>query len=149
MGARRYGISLRVFNSIAHEWAQRTSEMSSWTREEKFHIYKQPCIIFFYHINTIALYWQENSTLWIRIDNPRIKIVKCVSAKAQDEKMCWNTTKTMGIIFNIKNSQLLTWSSPTEEIFQVHGQNRPVASLPVVDFRSQPREILLPTPLNT
>ena len=29
MGVRRYGISLRVFNSIAHECAQRTSEMSS------------------------------------------------------------------------------------------------------------------------
>ena len=47
MGARRYGNSLRVFNSIAYEWAQRTSEMSSWTREEKFHIYKQPCISLF------------------------------------------------------------------------------------------------------
>ena len=47
MGARRYGISLQVFNSIAHEWAQQTSEMSSWTREEKFHVYKQPCIISF------------------------------------------------------------------------------------------------------
>ena len=29
MGVRRYGINLRVFNSIAHELAQRTSEMSS------------------------------------------------------------------------------------------------------------------------
>ena len=47
MGVRRCGISLRVFNSIAYEWAQRTSKMSSWTREEKFHIYKQPCIILF------------------------------------------------------------------------------------------------------
>ena len=28
------------------------------------------------------------------IDNPRIKIVKCVGAKAQDEKMRWNTIKT-------------------------------------------------------
>ena len=37
MGVRRYGINLRVFNSIAHELAQRTSEMSSWTREEKFY----------------------------------------------------------------------------------------------------------------
>ena len=45
MGPRRYGISLWVFNLIAHEWAQQTSEMSSWTQEEKFHIYKQPCII--------------------------------------------------------------------------------------------------------
>ena len=29
MGARRYGISPRVFNSIGHEWAQRTDEISS------------------------------------------------------------------------------------------------------------------------
>ena len=35
-GARRYGICLQVFNSIAHEWAQRTSEMSSWTRKRNF-----------------------------------------------------------------------------------------------------------------
>ena len=47
MSAPRYGISPRVFNSIAHEWAQRTSEMLSWTREDKFHICKQPCIILF------------------------------------------------------------------------------------------------------
>ena len=31
----------------------------------------------------------------------------------------------------------MNWSLPTEEIFQVHGQNRSVAYLLVVDFRSQ------------
>ena len=45
---------------------------------------------FVYHINTIALYRQEKSTLLIneskRIDNPRVKIVKCVGAKTRDEK---------------------------------------------------------------
>ena len=55
----------------------------------------------------------------------------------------------MGVIFSTQNSQLLTWSVPTEEIFQVHGHNRPVANLPVVDFRSQLREMPLPKPLNT
>ena len=59
------------------------------------------------------------------------------------------TKTTMGITFNLQNSRLLTLSLPTEEIFQVHGQNRPVANLPVVDFRSQPREMPLPKPLNT
>ena len=34
--------------TITNEWAQRTREMSSWTREERFHIYKQPSIIFKY-----------------------------------------------------------------------------------------------------
>ena len=47
----------------------------------------------------------------------------------------------MGVIFNIQNSQLLTWSSPTEEMFQAQGQNRPVTNRPVVDFCSQPREM--------
>ena len=49
----------------------------------------------------------------------------------------------MGLIFLIKNSHLLNWSLLTEEIFQVHRQNRPVENLPVVDFRSQPREMPL------
>ena len=38
----------------------------------------------------------------------------------------------------------MTWSLPTEGIFQVNDQNRPVANLPVVVFRSQPREMTLP-----
>ena len=41
------GISIQVFNSITDERAQRTSEMSSWTLEEKFHIYKQQFIILY------------------------------------------------------------------------------------------------------
>ena len=56
---------------------------------------------------------------------------------------------TMGLIFNIQNFQLLNGSLPTEEIFQVHRQNRPEANLAVVDFRSQPREMPSPQPLNT
>ena len=39
---------------------------------------------FVYHIHTIALYWQEKSTLLMnenkRIDNPWIEIIKCVGA---------------------------------------------------------------------
>ena len=53
---------------------------------------------FVYHITTIALYWQEKSTLLMnenkRIDNPWIRIVKCVGVEAQDENMHSNTTKT-------------------------------------------------------
>ena len=56
---------------------------------------------------------------------------------------------TMVVIFNLHNSHLLTLSSPTEEVFQVNSQNQPVANLPVVDFHSQPREMLTPKPLNT
>ena len=31
-----------------------------------------------------------------RIDNPQVKIVKCVGTKAQDEKMRCNSTKVNG-----------------------------------------------------
>ena len=52
------------------------------------------------------------------------------------------TTKpTMVVIFNLQNSHILTLSSPTEEVFQVNGQNQPITNLPVVDFHSQPREM--------
>ena len=56
----------------------------------------------------------------------------------------------MVVIFNLKNSQLLTLSLLTEEVFQVSSQNRPVANdLPVVDFNSQLDEMLTLKPLNT
>ena len=42
------------------------------------------------------------------------------------------------------SEMLPTLSQATEEIFQAHSQKWPVANIPVVDFRSQPREILLP-----
>ena len=37
--------------------------------------------------------------------------------------------QTMGLVFNVKKSQFLSWSLPTEEIFQVHGQNRVAPNL--------------------
>ena len=54
----------------------------------------------------------------------------------------------MVVIFNLKNSHLLTLSLPKEEVFQVNGQNRPVANFPVVDFHPQPKEMLTSKPLN-
>ena len=59
------------------------------------------------------------------------------------------TKTTLGVIFNLQNSRLLTLPLPTKEIFQVNGQNRPVANLLFVNFRSQPREMPLPKPPNT
>ena len=50
----------------------------------------------------------------------------------------------MGVIFNTQNSQLLTWSLPIEEIFQVQGQHWPEANLLVVDNHFQQRE--MPSP---
>ena len=55
----------------------------------------------------------------------------------------------MVVIFNVQNSHSMTLSLSTEEVFQVNDQNRPVANLPIVDFHSQPREMLTPKPLNT
>ena len=43
----------------------------------------------------------------------------------------------------------MTLSLPTEEIFLMHSQNRPVANLPDIDFRFQPREMPLPKQQNT
>ena len=48
MTARGYEFYLRVFNLISHEWAQRTSGMSSWTREDKIHLHKRACNIVCY-----------------------------------------------------------------------------------------------------
>ena len=82
-----------------------------------------------------------------RINNPEYKsYVGALKMKTCVESL---RKQTMGLIFNEQNSQLLNWSSPTEEIIQVNGQNWPVANLSVVDFRSQSREIPLPKPLNT
>ena len=46
-----YEFHLRVINLISHEWVQQTSEISSWTREDKIHIHKRVCNIVYY-INT-------------------------------------------------------------------------------------------------
>ena len=71
MGVRGYGISLGVFSSIAHEW-----DVELNTRTEISHL-QTTMYYFVYHINTIALYCQQKSTLLMnenkRIDNPLIK----------------------------------------------------------------------------
>ena len=55
-------------------------------------------------------------------------------------------TKTrMVVIIDLQNSHLLNLS--LEEVIQVNGQSQPVENLPLVDFHSQPREML--TPPNT
>ena len=54
----------------------------------------------------------------------------------------------MVVIFNLQNSHLWTLSLPREEFFQVNDQNRPETNLSVVEFHSQPREMLTPKPLN-
>ena len=129
MGARRYEISLRAFNSIAHEWPQRTREISSWTREEKIPYLQATVFYFVYNINTIALYLEEKPTSLMNenkwLDNPRITIVQCVGTNSSDGKMRWLliTKTTMVVNFNLQNSHWLTLSSPTEEVFEVNGKS--------------------------
>ena len=59
------------------------------------------------------------------------------------------TETKMVVIFNLQNSHLRNLSLPTDEVFQVNGQNRLAANLPAIDFHSQPREMLTSKPLNT
>ena len=47
------------------------------------------------------------------------------------------TKTTVVVIFNLPNSHLLILSLPTDKVFQVNGQDWPVANLPVVNFHSQ------------
>ena len=69
---------------------------------------------FVYHINTIALSWEEKPTSLLNenkwIDNPRITVVECVGANSSDGKMRWImiVKTTMVVIFNLQNSHLLT-----------------------------------------
>ena len=99
--------------------------MSSWTLEINS-IYKSNYVLFFYHINTIALYWQEKSTIFmninVRIDTPN-KIVKCVSALTMKTYFESLQKQTMSPIWNIQNSQWLHWYLPSEDIFQACGKS--------------------------
>ena len=88
--------------------------------------YLQGTVYYFvYHINTIALYWEEKPTSLMYenkwINNPQMTIIECVGAYSWDGKMCWImiTKTTMVVIFNLQNSHLLTLSLLTErfEVF--------------------------------
>ena len=63
-------------------------------------------VFFVYHINTKALYWQEKSPLLMnenkRIDNPWIRVVKCVDALKMKTCLEWLQKQTLGLISNIK-----------------------------------------------
>ena len=87
MVACRYGIILLVFNSIAHEWAQRRSELSSWTNEEKLHINARPCIIPYENFGFVILSMQafvsETSVF-------RLLVIYCTSSIITLLHPLWN-----------------------------------------------------------
>ena len=54
-------------------------------------------------------------------ENERVDIPNKARLRAQDGHMRESRQiRTMGLIFNVQNSQLLTHSFPTKEIFHVH-----------------------------
>ena len=54
MPACGYEFYLLVFNSISHEWAALTHEISSWTLEDKIRIHARACDIL-YVLNSIQV----------------------------------------------------------------------------------------------
>ena len=88
----------RVFNSLSHENIDCYDLLpSSWTREEKCHDRKQPCIIWLSYKQNRPLLRMKGEFFkeWYdRFHNPRKKVVKCVGDKGQDEKMRWTFTET-------------------------------------------------------
>ena len=58
-------IFLLMFNSISHEWAQQTSEISSWTLEDKICIHAHAFNILYIHIFIyIHFKWIFNHTFY-------------------------------------------------------------------------------------
>ena len=97
-----------LFERLTRQLASKRSgraKRSVLTREEKFHIYKQPYIF--------CLSYKQNSPLLTRkvyfsmtenkrSGNPRIKIVKCVGAVKTKTCVEALQKQTMGLIFKIK-----------------------------------------------
>ena len=58
MGVYRYAIYLFQCSTwYLIQWVQEMREILSWTREEIFHIFKQPCIILFNIYSQTSLIW--------------------------------------------------------------------------------------------
>lgn len=149
LGTCRYGISLPVFNWIAHESGVQL------TMRKEIRYLQTAMYNFVQHVNTTALHWQEkltslmNKTTGLTI--PQLKIIMCVGTKAQDEKNALNHNKTNhGHKFNIQYSQLLTLSLLTEKIFQVYSQTCvwQIYKMSIFVLSHAP-DMPLPKPLNT
>ena len=72
-------------------------------------------VFFVYDINTTALYWQEKSTFLMnenkRINNPWIRVLKCVDTLKMKTSVESLQKQTVGLIFNLKNSHSY-WIGP-------------------------------------
>ena len=84
-------------------------------------------VFFVYHINTTALYWHIKSTFLMnenkRINNPWIRVLKCVDTLKMKTSVESLQKQTVGLIFNIKKKNHSYWIGPyrQKKIFQVHG----------------------------
>ena len=87
MGVHWFRIFLWVFNLIAHQWDVKLN-----TKKEKFHIYKQPCIIFLIHINMIALYWRKKLTFTTN-GNKKIQCIKSTCGKSSCIRFSFSATR--------------------------------------------------------
>ena len=79
---------------------------------------------FVYHVITIGLYWEEKVVLFkiwnYRFHNPQKKSYSASAIRLKMKKSVEPLQKqTMGVAFFSQNSQLLTFSLPTKEIFQL------------------------------
>ena len=76
--------------------------------------------------NSIYSFWKSYYALW---------------REGSGWKMRWLVAKTMGVIFNLQILSCWLFPYRQKKSFRTPGQKRPGASLPVLDCRSQPREL--------
>ena len=69
MVALRYRISLLVFSSISHSLAALTCEISSGTREEKFHIHMHIHILYLYQTLSLGSTILANSKGMVQVES--------------------------------------------------------------------------------
>ena len=92
MGARRYEISLRVFNSIAHEWGVELN-----TRREISYL-KVTMYYFFYHINIIIIDWLRMVKASQSIHRPDRVVQKASDVSAADWRFQTHVKKKMILV---------------------------------------------------
>ena len=94
MPARGYEFYLRVVNSISHEWVQRTSEISSWPREDKIHIHKRACNILYVNYSDM-LDIQNSGTQVEKVQNSTITRVKMFGSQGSSHRESKNIYKVL------------------------------------------------------
>ena len=144
MSARKFQITLRVFNPIALVEHEKRNSISR-SNQVLFRLsYKHNSPLLTRKADFINEWKLTNQ------QSPNKKPFSALALTRKTEKSSNHDYKNRNSRnFQLQNSNLLTSSLPKEEVFKVNGQDRPVAKLPVVNFYSQPREMPTSKPLNT